>query len=130
MRKRFTAVALALGLRFQHRHLQRLSDRPKLSDNPEPGRRSRTTPPCWFPAETFAFQSEGHLTRTVCISMQQCAGTTKRYLSLGQYVIGDDDFYTDWSDTYIRGGLLDLRRMRRARSARRRTRRTPAWPTS
>ena len=111
MRKRITAAALALGLGLGTGACSDFLTGPKLSDNPNrPTVANNAT--LLVSAETnFAFQSEGHLTRTVCVWMQQCAGTTKQYLSLGQYVIGDDDYYTDWSDTYIRGGLLDLRRI-------------------
>jgi hypothetical protein len=43
--------------------------------------------------------------------MQQCSGTNKQYLALGTYIVGDDDYFVDWQDAYIRGGLVDLRRI-------------------
>jgi hypothetical protein len=114
MRKRFTAVALALGLGLGTGACSDFLTGPKLSDNPNrPTVANNAT--LLVSAETnLAFQSEGHLARTVCIWIQQCAGTKLQYLSLGQYSIGDDDYFTDWKDTYTRGGLVDLRRIQRS----------------
>ena len=41
----------------------------------------------------LAFFLEGHLGRTICIWMQQCAGTRLQYNSLGKYIVGDDDYF-------------------------------------
>ena len=114
MRKRSTAVALALGLGFGTGACSDFLTGPKLSDNPNrPTVANNAT--LLVSAETnLAFQSEGHLARTVCIWMQQCAGTKLQYLSLGQYSIGDDDYFPDWTDAYTRGGLLDLRRIQKS----------------
>jgi len=108
---RTPAIALALALGIGTSACSDLLSGPKLSDNPNrPTVANNAT--LLVSAETnLAFQSEGHLARTVCIWMQQCSGTNKQYLALGLYVVGDDDYYTDWSDTYTRGGLLDLRRI-------------------
>jgi len=113
MRKRFTAIALALGLGFGTGACSDFLTGPKLSDNPNRPTVANNAPLLVSAETNLAFQSEGHLARTVCIWMQQCAGTSKQYLTLGQYIIGDDDYFTDWTDTYTRGGLLDLRRIQR-----------------
>jgi hypothetical protein len=114
MRNCLTEVALALGLGFGTSACSDFLTGPKISDNPNrPTVANNAT--LLVSAETnLAFQSEGHLARTVCIWMQQCAGTKLQYLSLGLYSIGDDDYFPDWADTYTRGGLLDLRRIQKS----------------
>ena len=114
MRKRFTAIALALGLGIGTGACSDFLTGPKLSDNPNRPTVANTANLLVSGETNLAFQSEGHLARTVCIWMQQCAGTSKQYLALGQYAIGDDDYFTDWTDAYTRGGLLDLRRLQKA----------------
>jgi len=114
MRKLFEATALALGLGLGAGACSDFLTGPKLGDNPNrPIVASNAA--LLVSAETnLAFQAESHLARTVCVWMQQCSGTLKQYLSMGQYSIGDDEYYYDgWIDTYTRGGLLDLRRIQR-----------------
>src|SRR5713101_5265347 len=111
MRKRFTAIALALGLGIGTGACSDFLTGPKLSDNPNRPTVANNAN-LLVSAETYlSFQSEGHLARTVCIWMQECSGTNKQYLALGTYIVGDDDYFVDWQDAYIRGGLLDLRRI-------------------
>lgn len=112
MRMRFDVIALALGLGVGSGACGDFLTGPKLSDNPNrPTVANNAT--LLVSAETnFGFQSEGHLARTVCIWMQQCAGTNKQYQNLGLYSFGDDDYYYEaWVFAYSRGGLLDLRRI-------------------
>jgi len=111
MRKRFTAIALALGLGIGTGACSDFLTGPKLSDNPNRPTVANNANLLVSAETNLAFQSEGHLARTVCIWMQQCAGTNKQYLSLGLYIVGDDDYFVDWQDAYVRGGLLDLRRI-------------------
>jgi len=51
---------------------------------------------------------EDQLARTVCIWMQQCAGQIPPFNSIGEYAVGEDDYYTDWAGFYGGGGLIDL----------------------
>jgi hypothetical protein len=51
---------------------------------------------------------EDQLARTVCIWMQQCAGQIPPFNSIGQYAVGEDDYYTDWAGFYGSGGLIDM----------------------
>jgi len=111
MRHRFNAAALALGIGLGTTGCSDFLTGPKLSDNPNRPTVANNANLLVSAETNLAFQSEGHLARTVCIWMQQCAGTTKQYQSLGLYGIGDDDYIYDWQDTYTRGGLLDLRRI-------------------
>ena len=114
MRKRFTAIALALGLGLGTGACSDFLTGPKLSDNPNRPTVANSANLLVSAETNLSFQSEGHLARTVCIWMQQCSGTNKQYLALGTYIVGDDDYFVDWQDAYIRGGLLDLRRIEHA----------------
>lgn len=111
MRKRFTAIALALGLGIGTGACSDFLTGPKLSDNPNRPTVANNANLLVSAETNLSFQSEGHLARTVCIWMQQCSGTNKQYQALGTYIVGDDDYFVDWQDAYIRGGLLDLRRI-------------------
>lgn len=111
MRKRLNAIALALGLGFGTGACSDFLTGPKLSDNPNRPTAANNANLLISVETNLSFQSEGHLARTVCIWMQQCSGTNKQYLALGTYNVGDDDYFFDWQDAYIRGGLLDLRRI-------------------
>ena len=113
MRKRFTAIALALGLGIGAGACSDFLTGPKLSDNPNRPTVANNANLLVSALTNLSFQSEGHLARTVCIWMQGCAGTNKQYQALGTYIVGDDDYFVDWQDAYIRGGLLDLRRIER-----------------
>jgi hypothetical protein len=112
MRKHLAAIALALGLGLGTSACSDYLTGPKLSDNPNRPTVANNANLLVSAETNLSFQSESHLARTVCIWMQQCAGTNKQYLSLGLYITGDDDYYYDgWIDAYTRGGLLDLRRV-------------------
>src|SRR4051794_3417894 len=108
MRLRITAVALALGLGLGSSACSDFLTGPKLGDNPNRPTTASRANLLVSSLTNLTFQSEGHMVRTICIWMQQCSGTNKQYLSLGSYIVGDDDYYSDWSDAYVRGGLLDL----------------------
>ncbi|HZM27928.1 MAG TPA: SusD/RagB family nutrient-binding outer membrane lipoprotein [Gemmatimonadales bacterium] len=112
MRKHLAAIALALGLGLGSSACSDFLTGPKLSDNPNRPTVANNANLLVSAETNLSFQSESHLARTICIWMQQCAGTNKQYLSLGLYITGDDDYYYDgWIDAYTRGGLLDLRRI-------------------
>lgn len=111
MRKRFTAIALALGLGLGSSACSDYLTGPKLGDNPNRPVTASRANLLVSGLTNLTFQSEGHLARTVCIWMQQCAGTNKQYSSYGLYIVGEDSYFTDWSNAYVRGGLLDLRRI-------------------
>jgi hypothetical protein len=108
---RLTAIGLALGLGLSTSACSDFLTGPKLGDNPNrPVTASRATL-LVSGLTNLTFQSEGHLTRTVCVWMQQCSGTNKQYLNIGNYIVGEDSYFTDWTDAYVRGGALDLRRI-------------------
>ena len=112
MRKHLAAIALALGLGLGSSACSDFLTGPKLSDNPNRPTVANNANLLVSAETNLSFQSESHLARTICIWMQQCAGTNKQYLSLGLYITGDDDYYYDgWIDAYTRGGLVDLRRI-------------------
>jgi hypothetical protein len=111
MRKRMTAVALALGLGLGTSGCSDFLTGPKLGDNPNRPTTASRANLLVSALTNLTFQSEGHMARTICMWMQQCAGTDKQYQATGLYILGDDDYFTDWSEAYVRGGLLDLRRI-------------------
>jgi hypothetical protein len=111
MRTRFYAIALALGLGLGTGACSDFLTGPKLSDNPNRPTVANNANLLVSAETNLALQSEGHMARTICIWMQQCAGTSKQYLALGEYIVGDDDYIFEWQDAYTRGGLLDLRRI-------------------
>jgi starch-binding outer membrane protein, SusD/RagB family len=58
-------------------------------------------------AQTQQYTSD--LARTVCVWMQQCAGTDRQYRSLGLYQYGEDAYNGPFGGIYTGGGLIDLR---------------------
>jgi hypothetical protein len=54
-------------------------------------------------------QYTSDLARTVCVWMQQCAGTDRQYRLLGLYQYGEDAYNGPFSQVYTGGGLLDIR---------------------
>ncbi len=56
----------------------------------------------------LAARMEDQLARTVCIWMQQCSGQVQPFISIGEYAVGEDDYYIDWAGFYGSGGLIDL----------------------
>src|SRR5262252_510158 len=58
-------------------------------------------------AQTQQYTSD--LARTVCVWMQQCAGTDRQYRSLGLYQYGEDAYNGPFGTIYTGGGLIDLR---------------------
>ncbi len=56
-------------------------------------------------------QYTSDLARTVCVWMQQCAGTDRQYRQLGLYQYGEDAYNGPFSQIYTGGGLLDIRKM-------------------
>ena len=81
---------------------------PKLQD--DPNNPTTASNEALFVASqvSISAQLESRLARTICIWMQQCAGQTQ-YLSLGNYSVGEDDYFINWSAFYGGGGLRDLR---------------------
>jgi starch-binding outer membrane protein, SusD/RagB family len=86
---------------------------PKLSDNPNRPVTASNANLLVASQTNLSGIIEGHLGRTICIWMQQCAGTRLQYNSLGQYIVGDDDYFIPWSQLYGAGGLVDLRLLQR-----------------
>ncbi|HEU5169163.1 MAG TPA: SusD/RagB family nutrient-binding outer membrane lipoprotein [Gemmatimonadales bacterium] len=111
MQKRLHPVALALALGFGTGACGDFLTGPKLADNPNRPTTASNANLLVSAMTNLTFQQEGHLVRTVCIWMQQCGGTLRNYNTLSTYIVGDDDYFTEWGGTYIRGGLLDLRRI-------------------
>lgn len=60
---------------------------------------------------TLTLEYTSDLARTVCMWMQQCAGTDRQYKDLGRYVYGEDGFDVSFEDVYTGGGLIDIRKM-------------------
>lgn len=54
-------------------------------------------------------QYTSDVARTVCVWMQQCAGTDRQYRQLGLYQYGEDAYNGPFSQIYTGGGLLDIR---------------------
>jgi hypothetical protein len=113
MRSHFTAIGLVLGLGVGSSACSDFLTGPKLGENPNRPTTASRANLLVSGLTNLTFQSEGHMARTICVWMQQCAGTSKQYQALGSYIVGDDEHFTDWSDAYVRGGLLDLRRMQK-----------------
>jgi len=111
MRKLLATALLGLGAGLGTTACGDFLTGPKLSDNPN--RPITATNANLLVASQTNLSSviEGHLGRTICVWMQQCAGTRLQYNSLGQYIVGDDDYFIPWSQIYGAGGLLDLRRL-------------------
>jgi hypothetical protein len=109
MQKRLISVALALALGVGSSACDLTG--PKLADNPNRPTTASNANLLVSSMTNLTAQQESHLVRTVCIWMQQCSGTSQQYNNLSLYIVGDDEFYIEWSNTYIRSGLLDLRRI-------------------
>jgi hypothetical protein len=58
-------------------------------------------------AQTQQYTSD--LARTVCVWMQQCAGTDRQYRQLGLYQYGEDAYNGPFGGIYTGGGLIDIR---------------------
>ena len=56
-------------------------------------------------------QYTSDVARTVCVWMQQCAGTDRQYRQLGLYQYGEDAYNGPFNQVYSGGGLIDLRRI-------------------
>jgi hypothetical protein len=113
MRKHFATAVIVLGAGLGITGCGDFLTGPKLSDNPN--RPIAATNANLLVASQTNLSSviEGHLGRTICVWMQQCAGTQLQYASLGQYIVGDDDYFIPWSQIYGPGGLVDLRLLQR-----------------
>src|SRR3954464_13270855 len=104
MRNRFATALLALGTGLGLSGCGDFLTGPKLSDNPNRPVAATNANLLVASQTNLAGVIEGHLGRTICIWMQQCAGTSKQYGSLGQYIVGDDDYFISWSQIYGPGG--------------------------
>jgi starch-binding outer membrane protein, SusD/RagB family len=113
MRKHFATAVIGLGIGLGITGCGDFLTGPKLSDNPN--RPIAATNANLLVASQTNLSSviEGHLGRSICVWMQQCAGTQLQYASLGQYIVGDDDYFLAWSQIYAPGGLVDLRLLQR-----------------
>lgn len=111
MQKRMISSALALALGLGIGACGDFLTGPKLGDNPNRPTTASNANLLVSAMTNLTFQQESHLVRTVCIWMQQCGGTLRDYNTLSTYGVSDDEYFVEWSGTYIRGGLLDLRRI-------------------
>ena len=109
MRKQFAAAVIGLGVSLGVTGCGDFLTGPKLSDNPNRPIAATNANLLVASQTNLAGIIEGHLGRTICVWMQQCAGTRLQYNSLGQYIVGDDDYFIPWSQLYGAGGLFDLR---------------------
>jgi hypothetical protein len=113
MRNRFATALLALGTGLGLSGCGDFLTGPKLSDNPNRPVTATNANLLVASQTDLAYFLEGHLGRTICIWMQQCAGTRLQYNSLGKYIVGDDDYIFSWYNVYDNGGLVDLRLLQR-----------------
>jgi hypothetical protein len=111
MHKHLATVVIGLGAGLGISACGDFLTGPKLSDNPNRPVTATNANLLVASQTNLASVMEGHLGRTICIWMQQCAGTRLQYASLGQYIVGDDDYFIPWSQIYGGGGLVDLRRL-------------------
>ena len=113
MRKHFATAMIVLGAGPGITGCGDFLTGPQVSDNPN--RPIAATNANLLVASQTNLSSvlEGHLGRSICVWMQQCAGTQLQYASLGQYIVGDDDYFIAWSQIYGPGGLVDLRLLQR-----------------
>ena len=109
MRKYFVTAAIGVGTALGLGACGDFLSGPKLTDNPNRPVTATNANLLVASQTNLAELMEGHLGRTICIWMQQCAGTRLQYASLGQYIVGDDDYFIPWSEIYGGGGLVDLR---------------------
>jgi starch-binding outer membrane protein, SusD/RagB family len=113
MRKLFATAMLGLGAVLATTACGDFLTGPKLSDNPNRPIIATNANLLVASQANLSSVMEGHLGRTICVWVQQCAGTRLQYKSLGQYIVGDDDYFIPWSQIYGGGGLSDLRRLQR-----------------
>jgi len=113
MRKHFAKAVIGVGTALGLAGCGDFLSGPKLTDNPNRPVTASNANLLVASQTNLAELMEGHLGRTICIWMQQCAGTPLQYASLGQYIVGDDDYFIPWSEIYGGGGLVDLRRLQR-----------------
>jgi len=113
MRKHFATAVIGLGASLGIIGCGDFLTGPKLSDNPNRPVAATNANLLVASQTNLAGVIEGHLGRTICIWNQQCAGTRLQYASLGQYIVGDDDYFIAWSQIYGPGGLVDLRLLQR-----------------
>jgi hypothetical protein len=111
MRKHFATAVIGVGTALGLAGCGDFLSGPKLTDNPNRPVTASNANLLVASQTNLAELMEGHLGRTICIWMQQCAGTRLQYASLGQYIVGDDDYFIPWSEIYGGGGLVDLRRL-------------------
>ena len=113
MRKHLATAVIGLGAALGITGCGDFLTGPKLSDNPNRPVAATNANLLVASQSNLNEVIEGHLGRTICIWMQQCAGTRLQYNSLGQYIVGDDDYFIPWSQIYGPGGLVDLRLLQR-----------------
>jgi starch-binding outer membrane protein, SusD/RagB family len=113
MRKHFATAVIGVGTALGLAGCSDFLSGPKLTDNPNRPVTASNANLLVASQTNLAELMEGHLGRTICIWMQQCAGTRLQYASLGQYIVGDDDYFIPWSEIYGGGGLVDLRLLQR-----------------
>jgi starch-binding outer membrane protein, SusD/RagB family len=111
MRKLFATAMLGLGAGLGTTACGDFLTGPKLSDNPNRPVTATNANLLVASQTNLSGVIEGHFGRTICVWMQQCSGTRLQYNSLGQYIVGDDDYFIPWSQIYGGGGLVDLRRL-------------------
>ncbi len=113
MRQQLATAMLALGAAGGITACGDFLTGPKLSDNPNRPVTATNANLLVASQTNLASVIEGHFGRGICIWMQQCAGTRLQYNGLGQYIVGDDEFFFTWAQIYGGGGLFDLRQLQR-----------------
>jgi starch-binding outer membrane protein, SusD/RagB family len=113
MRQHFLTAVIGLGIGWGITGCGDFLTGPKLSDNPNRPIAATNANLLVGSQTNLAGIMEGHLGRSICIWTQQCAGTRLQYNNIGQYIVGDDEYFIPWSQIYGSGGLLDLRLLQR-----------------
>src|SRR4051812_10106529 len=111
MRKHFATAMIGLGAGLGIIGCGDFLTGPKLSDNPNRPVTAANANLMVASQTNLASIIEGHLGRSICIWMQQCAGTRLQYNGIGTYIVGQDEYFIAWSQLYGAGGLQDLRRL-------------------
>jgi hypothetical protein len=111
MRKHFATAMIGLGAGLGITGCGDFLTGPKLSDNPNRPVTAANANLMVASQTNLAGIIEGHLGRSICIWMQQCAGTRLQYNGIGTYIVAQDEYFIPWSQLYGAGGLQDLRRL-------------------
>ncbi|HDQ45191.1 MAG TPA: SusD/RagB family nutrient-binding outer membrane lipoprotein [bacterium] len=58
------------------------------------------------------FAAEDQVNKTISMWMQQMCGTDRQFVTIGQYVISETDHAEPFENIYLRGGLVDIKKLK------------------